>query len=100
MASTSGQVANNWVICEGEIDTCSMAQVQNLKWPVVGIPNGAQSASRAICNNIEFVELFDKVIFMFDEDKPGRDAAVECAALLSPGKAHIAQLPQGMKGCK
>lgn len=85
------------VICEGEIDTCSMAQVQNLKWPVVGIPNGAQSASRAICNNIEFVELFDKVIFMFDEDKPGRDAAVDCAGLLSPGKAHIAQLPEGMK---
>jgi len=85
------------VICEGEVDTCSMGQVQSLKWPVVGVPNGAQSASKSIRDNIEFVESFEKVVFMFDMDKPGQEAAVECAALLSPGKAHIAQLPEGFK---
>jgi len=85
------------VICEGEIDTLSLAQVQNLKWPVVGIMNGCASASRAIKKNIEFVERFEKVIFMFDTDEPGRKASVDCAGLLSPGKAHIAELPEGFK---
>ena len=85
------------VICEGEIDTLSMASVQSLKWPVVGIPNGAPSAAKSIRNNISFIEGFETVIFMFDMDKPGREAAVECAGLLSPGKAHIAELPEGFK---
>jgi len=98
------------VVCEGEIDTCSMGQVQSLKWPVVGIPNGAQSAAKSIRDNIAFVEAFEKVVFMFDMDKPfekvvfmfdmdkpGRDAAVACSAILSPGKAHIAHLPEGYK---
>jgi twinkle protein len=80
------------VITEGEIDALSVSQLQNNKWPVVSVPNGAQGAAKAIGNAIEYLEKFDKVIFLFDDDQPGRDAAKECAALLTPGRAFIARI--------
>lgn len=81
------------VITEGEIDAMTVSQLQGNKWPVVSLPNGAQAASRAIRNSIDFVTSFEKVVFMFDMDTPGRDASVECAALCKPGQAFIAELP-------
>lgn len=81
------------VITEGEIDALSFSQLQSHKWPVVSVPNGAQGAAKAIRKNLEWVEQFEQVIFMFDNDEPGQDAAKECAAILSPGKAKIATLP-------
>lgn len=80
-------------VTEGEIDAMSLSQLQNNKWPVVSVPNGAQGADKTIAQEIEWLEQFDKVIFMFDMDEPGQKAARECAAVLSPGKAFIARLP-------
>ena len=80
-------------ITEGEIDALSLSMLQNNKWPVVSVPNGAQGAAKTIGQEIEWLESFDQVIFMFDMDKPGQEAARECAAILSPGKAFIARLP-------
>jgi twinkle protein len=81
------------VVTEGEIDALTVSQLQQNKWPVVSVPNGAQSAAKAVASSIEYLETFGKVIFMFDMDDPGQKAAVECAQMLSPGKAHIATLP-------
>lgn len=81
------------VITEGEIDALSVSQLQSHKWPVVSIPNGAAGAAKSIKKHIEWLEGFDQVVFMFDDDEPGRDAATECAALLTPGKAFIARIP-------
>lgn len=81
------------VITEGEIDALSVSQAMSNKWPVVSVPNGAQSAKKAIAKNIEFLESYNKVVLMFDMDDPGRKAAYQCAELLSPGKAYIAELP-------
>lgn len=81
------------VITEGEIDALTVSQLQQNKWPVVSVPNGASSAAKSVANSIEFVESFEKVIFMFDMDEPGRAAAKECADIVSPGKAFIARLP-------
>lgn len=81
------------VVTEGEIDAMAMAQAQGLKWPVVSVRNGAQGAVKCIGQNLEWVEAFDKVVFMFDNDTPGEEAARECAAILTPGKAAIASLP-------
>lgn len=81
------------IICEGEIDAMSVSQAQGNKWPVVSVPCGAQTAAKAIANNIEWVERFDQVIFCFDSDDPGIQGAKEAAAVLSPGKAYIATLP-------
>lgn len=81
------------VITEGEIDALTVSQLQNNRWPVCSIKNGASGAAKEIGQQIEWIERFDKVIFMFDMDEPGRAAAKECAAVLSPGKAFIAELP-------
>lgn len=81
------------VITEGEIDAMSMCQAMNLSWPVVSVPNGATGAAKAIRNSIEFVESYDEVVIMFDNDEPGQKAAMEVSAILTPGKAKVAVLP-------
>lgn len=78
------------VVTEGEIDCLSVAQAFNLKWPVVSVPNGAQSAKKYIQQNLEWLESYDEIVIAFDNDEPGRKAAQECAMLLSPGKVKIA----------
>lgn len=82
------------VITEGEIDCLTISMLQDNKWPVVSLPNGANHAAKAIRNSLEWLEGFDEVVLAFDMDEPGRTAAQECALLLSPGKARIASLPE------
>lgn len=81
------------VVTEGEIDALSVSQLQNNKWPVVSVPNGAQGAKKAISKAYEWLCQFETVVFMFDMDEPGREAAEACAEVLPPGKAKIARLP-------
>lgn len=81
------------VVTEGEIDALSMSQALDNKWPVVSVPNGAGGAKGAVLKSIEWLERFDRVIFMLDMDEPGREAATACAQVLTPGKGYIAQLP-------
>ena len=80
------------VITEGEIDAMSYAQCAP-GWAVVSVPNGAQAAKKAIKKSIDFLEAFDEVCFMFDNDEPGQKASRECADLITPGKATIVTLP-------
>jgi len=87
---TSGKMI---VVTEGEIDAMSVSQAQGNKWPVVSVPNGAPAAKKAISRNLEYLEGFESVILMFDQDEPGREAAAECAELFSPGKCKVASLP-------
>lgn len=77
------------VITEGEIDAMTVAQVFNLKWPVVSIPSGASSAQKYIKQNLEWLESFEEVVFAFDNDEPGQKAVEECAVLLTPGKVKV-----------
>ena len=81
------------VITEGEIDAMSVSQVQGNKWPVVSVPNGASSAAKHVAQELEWLEKFEEVIFMFDMDEPGQKAALECVKLISLGKGYIASLP-------
>ncbi|MCR5870695.1 toprim domain-containing protein [Sphingomonas sp. J344] len=81
------------VVTEGEIDAMSVAQAMGGTWPAVSIPDGAPSAAKAIAKAAAWLEGFDRVVFMFDMDDPGRAASVEAAAVLTPGKAYIAELP-------
>ena len=91
--------ANLWnsgkkiVVTEGEIDCLTVSQIQNNKWPVVSIPTGSKGAKKAIQKNLEYLNKFEEVIFMFDMDDPGKTAAAECVELFEPGKAKIASLP-------
>ncbi len=79
------------VITEGAIDALSYAEVRK-NWPVVSIPNGAESAPATLKANLEWLETFDKVILCFDNDDPGQKAAEACKFILSPGKTFIAKL--------
>lgn len=76
-------------VVEGEIDALTVSQLFGNKWPVVSVPTGATGALKSFQNNLEWLEKFDSVVIMLDDDEPGRKAAKECAMLLTPGKAKI-----------
>jgi twinkle protein len=84
------------IICEGEIDTMSVAQASFEKYgkfyPVVGI------ASSTMTNDIlahrEWVRSFNEVILCFDEDDPGQKATKEAVRIIGFDKAKIVKLPE------
>jgi len=80
-------------VVEGEIDALSLSQALGNKWPVVSVPQGAQSAPKAVRRELEWLQNFEEVVFCFDGDKPGQDAAAACAEIMEPGRAFVAQLP-------
>lgn len=80
------------VVTEGELDALSVSQAFGNKWASVSVPNGAQGAAKDVAKAIDWLSSFDRVVFMFDMDEHGRKAAVECAHLLKPGQAYIANL--------
>lgn len=84
------------VVTEGEIDAMTVSQVQEHKWPVVSIQNGAGSARKSLAAQLEWLLGFDTIVLMFDDDEPGRDASAECAALFPPGRCKIARI-EGFK---
>lgn len=83
------------VVTEGEIDCLSVSQAFGNRWPVVSVPNGAAGARKAVKAAIDFLEGYKEVVFMFDMDEAGQEAAQECAMVLTPGRAKIATLPEG-----
>ncbi|WP_417623160.1 DnaB-like helicase C-terminal domain-containing protein [Parasphingorhabdus sp.] len=82
------------VITEGEIDAMSVSQLQGLKWPVVSLPTGAPNARKALQNAFEWLDKFDEIILMFDNDEAGREAVEKCSTLrFKSGKLKVAKLP-------
>ena len=76
-------------ITEGELDALSVSQCFNLKYPVVSLPNGVKSAAKVVAKNLEWLESFETVVLCFDQDAQGKEAAIEAAKQLSPGKVKI-----------
>lgn len=60
------------IITEGEIDALSIAQVTDLKQPVVSVPSGSDSALKAIQNQLEFVNGFRSIVLAMDNDLAGQ----------------------------
>lgn len=92
------QGGNFLVITEGEDDALAVWQclrersdLQGWVPPVVSITHGAQSASRDIADNIEYVQSFDKIILCFDEDDPGKHAVASVCPLLA-GRVYVTKL--------
>lgn len=83
------------VITEGEIDALSIAEVQDCKWPVTSVSNGAQGAKKSLSRCLEYLEAFEEIILFFDMDEPGLEATAECAALL--GKRCLVATLNGYK---
>lgn len=81
------------VITEGEIDALSVSQAFGNKYSTVSLPNGAQSAVKAIQKHYEWLSRFQKIVLCFDNDEPGEKATEEVAALFPPGKVFVMKLP-------
>ncbi|MGZ7642445.1 toprim domain-containing protein [Vibrio parahaemolyticus] len=81
------------IITEGEIDMLTVSQVQSNKYPVVSLPNGVNSAKKAITNNLDYLAQFEEVILCFDMDKAGREGVEEAAELLMDHNVKIMSLP-------
>ena len=88
---TSGNNNKRLIITEGEMDAMSVWEAQP-DWPVVSIPNGAAAAKKAIQNNYEWINYYDKIVLFFDSDEAGQKAAQEAAGVLPPGKVFIGAL--------
>lgn len=86
-------------VVEGELDSLAAYQMNGSRWPNVSIANGAQSAKKAIQNNLEYLEQFDNVVINFDNDKPGQEAAQASAEVLSPNKAKTLRLTKFKDAC-
>ena len=76
-------------ITEGEVDALSVATAFEGKYPVVSIPNGAQSAKRELTKHIDYITSFDEIYLWFDNDEPGRKAIEDVCNILPLGKVKI-----------
>lgn len=81
------------VITEGEIDALTVSQLNGNKWPAVSLPSGAQSAKSVFKKHMEWLNLWEEVILMFDNDEQGRKAVEQVVDILPAGKCKIAKLP-------
>jgi len=88
-------------LVEGELDALAAFQMLStpkfMNPPVVSIKDGAGSASRAVKDNLVYLESFDNVILCMDQDEHGKKATAEISKLLKPGKVKIMSLPKGFK---
>ena len=50
------------VVTEGELDALSVAEVQQCKWPVISVMNGAQGAAKDIAANLQYFYGFEEII--------------------------------------
>ena len=84
-------------LVEGECDAMAAYELLGSKWPVVSVKSGAAGAARDVKNSLEFLEKFDCVVIIFDNDKAGREGAKAVARLLTPSKAKILTMPDDFK---
>lgn len=81
------------VITEGELDCLSVSEAQNGKFACVSLKSGAAGGKRDCADQIDWLNRWEEIILMMDQDEPGRRAAEEIASLFEPGKCRVATLP-------
>ncbi len=70
----------------------SYAEAMPKGYAVVSLPDGAQSAPKAITKAYEWLCGFEKIVLCFDQDEPGQKAAQQVAEMLPIGKVFIMRL--------
>ena len=81
------------VITEGQLDTMSVAEINNCKYPVVSIANGVGSACKSISKDLEWLlGNFQEIVLMFDNDPQGKSSARKAAELFPPGRCKMAEV--------
>jgi len=86
-------------ITEGELDAVSVYQAlkegstyQDWEPSVVSIPDGASGAVKALTDNNEYVNQFDEIILIFDNDEVGKKARNDVCKIFA-GKVSYVELP-------
>ena len=84
------------VITEGEMDCLAVAQAFLDKngriYPVVSLPSA--SGVNAVLRNRDWVNRFESIILMLDQDEAGQKATDQVAKMLKAGKVRVAKLPE------
>jgi len=83
-------------LCEGEIDTMAVFQMNGSRHPTVGVKSSSE-AYKNCKRSFDWLNSFDNVIICFDMDEPGQKAAKQVASLF-PKKAKIVKLGLGDAG--
>lgn len=89
--------AKNILITEGMLDAMSAYQMMTGRVPCVSLPNGAESVSKALENNFEYLDSFENIYVCFDNDDPGRAATQKVARMFKTGKVRIIEFPSEAK---
>ena len=93
------------VITTGQEDAMAVAQVLRYEkddgtefWtPCVSVTCGDESVIKQLKANFQYINSFEKVIFMFDQDEAGQKHVDAACRLVSPGKAYVAKLSHNAK---
>lgn len=88
--------AKTVTVTEGELDALSAFQMTGSRWPVVSIRSGATGALKDCKAAYEWLDKFDNIVISFDDDEPGRKAAIDVAGLFA-GKAKVMKHRKGHK---
>lgn len=94
-ASIVGDGGQFLIVTEGNEDCLAARQMLRdlgKHYRVVSMPSGANI--RAVKDNLEWLERFEKIVLCVDQDDPGRKLAAEFAGLLTPGKVRIARFSE------
>lgn len=79
-------------VVEGQDDAMAAYQIMGSKYPVVSV-HSASTAERDVRKDFEYLNTFDNIVFVFDNDEPGRKAAKACAGAGFPlGKVKVLTL--------
>lgn len=79
-------------ITEGQDDAMAAYEMMGSKYPVVSIDSAA-TAAEEIRKNFEWINSFENIVFAFDNDEPGRNAAKAAASVEFPlGKVKVLNL--------
>jgi len=79
------------IVTEGEFDALAVYQSRK-NWPAVSIPNGAQSAKKALQYQLKYLLGFEEIVLMFDQDEAGQKAVEDCVGLFPSDQVFIASL--------
>ena len=86
-------------ICEGEPDMLCRSSLNDDKWPVLSLLDGAGGqALKNLAKAKEYLVGFKRIVLMFDGDESGRACAQAAVEILGP-KAKIAQMPDDEDVC-
>lgn len=78
-------------ITEGQDDAMAAFEMMGSKYPVISI-NSAGTAAKDVKQNLDYIESFENIVLVFDNDEAGNKAREEVAEVLSANKTKYVQL--------